>query len=57
LAGVVPGGVIVIVTIGLLLALVLALIDELRARGQSLTGWAVVIVCVVLLWGRLGGLA
>lgn len=32
-------------------ALILALADELRSRGQSLTGWAVVFVCIALLWG------
>ena len=34
-------------------ALVLALVDELRAKGQSVLGWAVVFLCVALLWGRL----
>ena len=34
-----------------LVALILALVDELRARGQSLAGWAVTFVCVGLLWG------
>ena len=37
-----------------LVALILALVDEFRARGQSLTGWAVVLVCVSLLWGNIG---
>jgi hypothetical protein len=37
-----------------LVALILALVDEFRAQGQSLTGWAVVLVCVGLLWGNLG---
>ncbi len=41
-------------TILVIIALVLALIDEFRAKGQSLTGWAVVLVCVALLWGHLG---
>lgn len=36
-----------------LVALVLALIDEFRARGQSLTGWAVVFLCAAHLWGQL----
>jgi drug/metabolite transporter superfamily protein YnfA len=40
-------------TILILVGLLLALVDEFRARGQSLTGWAVVFVCVALLWGRL----
>jgi hypothetical protein len=34
-----------------LVALILALVDEGRARAQSLTGWAVVLVCIGLLWG------
>lgn len=37
-----------------LVALILALVDEFRAQGQSLTGWAVVLVAVGLLWGNLG---
>lgn len=36
-----------------IVALVLALVDEFRASGQSLLGWAVVFVCLALLWGRL----
>ena len=40
-------------TILVLIALVLALVDEFRAQGRSLTGWAVVLVCVSLLWGNL----
>lgn len=36
-----------------LFALLLALIDEFRAQGQSLTGWAVVLLAVSLLWGKL----
>jgi drug/metabolite transporter superfamily protein YnfA len=41
-------------TLLVIVALVLALIDEFRANGQSLTGWAVVFVCLSLLWGNLG---
>ena len=41
-------------TILFVVALILALVDEFRAQGQSLTGWAVVLVCVGLLWGNLG---
>ncbi len=41
-------------TILFVIALILALIDEFRAQGQSLTGWAVVFVCLGLLWGNLG---
>lgn len=33
--------------------LVLALIEEFQAQGRSLLGWAVVLVCVALLWGNL----
>lgn len=33
-------------------ALLLALIDEFRSQGQSLTGWAVVLVCLGLLYGQ-----
>ncbi len=36
-----------------LVALVLAAFDLLDARGRSLLAWAVVLVCVALLWGRL----
>lgn len=36
-----------------IVALILAGIDLIRSRGQSLTGWAVVLVCIGLLWGRL----
>jgi hypothetical protein len=41
-------------TILFIVALILALVDEFRAQGQSLTGWAVVFVCAGLLWGTLG---
>ena len=37
-----------------ILALLLALIDEFRAQGQSLTGWAVVAIGIGLLWGHIG---
>ena len=40
-------------TILFVVALILALIDEFRAEGKSLTGWAVVLVCIGLLWGNL----
>jgi hypothetical protein len=33
-------------------ALILALVDELQAQGRSLTGWAVVLVAIALLWSR-----
>ena len=42
-----------IVTVLFLVALILACIDEIRARGQSLTGYAVILLAVGLLWGRL----
>jgi hypothetical protein len=44
------------VTIPLVLiavAFILAAIDQIRARGQSLTGWAVIFIAIALLWGRL----
>lgn len=37
----------------IVVALILALVDEFRARGQSLSGWAIVFVCIALLWGKL----
>ena len=43
-----------LVTIALVVALVLAIIDEFRARGAGLTTWAVIIIAAVLLYGRLG---
>lgn len=42
-----------IVTILLILAVILALIEEFRTRGRSLVGWAVAIGFGVLLIGRL----
>ena len=41
-------------TLLLIVALVLALVEELRARGESLLAWAVVFMCIALLWGQLG---
>jgi hypothetical protein len=41
-------------TILFVVALILALVDEFRAQGQSLTGWAVVLVSIGLLWGKVG---
>lgn len=38
----------------IIVALILAAIDEFRAQGQSLTAWAVILVCIGLLWGHLG---
>ena len=37
----------------LLVGLLLALLEELNARGRSILGWAVVFVCLALLWGRI----
>ena len=33
-----------------LVALVLAIIEEFRARGQALVVWSVILVCAALLW-------
>jgi len=41
-------------TILFIVALILALVDEFRAQGQSLVGWAVVLIAIGLLWGHLG---
>lgn len=40
-------------TILILVALIFALVDEARAQGQSLTGWAVILIAISLLWGTL----
>jgi len=40
-------------TVVFFVALILALIDEAQAHGRSLLGWAVVAICVGLLWGQL----
>lgn len=42
-----------VVTILLVVALVLAAVDEIRARGNALTSWSAIIICVALLWGRI----
>ena len=34
-------------------ALILALFEEFRLRGQSLEGWAVVLISIALLMGKL----
>jgi hypothetical protein len=36
-----------------IVALILAVIEQIRARGQSLVIWAVILICVGLLWGLL----
>lgn len=38
----------------LVAGLILAAIDEVRAQGQSLTTWAVILLAIALLVGRLG---
>jgi drug/metabolite transporter superfamily protein YnfA len=41
-------------TLLVIVAAVLALVDEFQAQGRSLVGWAVVFICAALLWGNLG---
>ena len=41
-------------TLLIIIGLVLALFEEFQAQGRSLLGWAVVFVCIALLWGNLG---
>lgn len=40
-------------TILIVVALVLAAVDEIRAQGQALTSWGVIALSVALLVGRL----
>ena len=40
-------------TILYIVALILASIDQVRSRGQSLTGWAVILISIGLLYGVL----
>jgi hypothetical protein len=40
-------------TILYVVALILASIDQIRAKGQSLTGWACILLAIGLLWGVL----
>ncbi len=42
-----------VVTLGAIIALIIALVAEFEARGRNLVGWAVVVLCIALLWGRL----
>lgn len=42
-----------VITILLVVALILAAVDEATARGRALTSWAVIIIAGVLLYGRL----
>ena len=39
-----------ITTLLIVVALVLALVEEFQSVGRSLLGWAVVLVCIALLW-------
>lgn len=41
-------------TILIVVGLILALVDEFQAKGQSLVGWAVVLIAIALLWGKVG---
>lgn len=41
-------------TILTIIALALAVVEEFRSQGQSLLGWAVILICAALLWGSLG---
>ena len=43
-----------IVTIGLILGIILALVEEFQVQGKSLVGWAVVIGFGALLIAHLG---
>ena len=43
-----------IATVLFIVALILAIIEEVRARGESLVSWAVIAIAVGLLWGKLG---
>jgi uncharacterized protein YacL len=40
-------------TIGLIVALILAVVAQIEARGRSLLAWAAIIGFAVLLYGRL----
>lgn len=42
-----------LITVALIVALVLAAVDEVRSRGTALTSWAVIIIAGVLLYARL----
>jgi drug/metabolite transporter superfamily protein YnfA len=43
----------VIVVALILAALIIALVNELQANGRSLTDYAVILIALALLWGRL----
>ena len=36
-----------------LLALLFAVIEQIKARGESLVSWAVILIAIGLLWGAL----
>jgi len=38
-------------TIIALVALALAVVYQMEAKGRSLIGWSAILICVVLLWG------
>jgi len=33
-----------------IVALILAIVDEFRAKGQALTTWSAILICAALLW-------
>ena len=41
-------------TLLILGGLLLALVHQFQSQGRSLLGWAMVLVCLGLLWGNLG---
>lgn len=43
-----------LLVVGLIIALVLAAVDEVQAQGRSLLGWAVIVLAAALLWSKLG---
>lgn len=45
-----------ITTVFLMLALVFAGVEQIDAKGRSILAWAVILICVALLWGWLGEL-
>jgi hypothetical protein len=41
-------------TILVLVAGVLAVIEAVRSKGQSLVAWAVLLIAIALVWGKFG---
>jgi len=39
-----------ITDVAVIVALVLAAIDQVRAKGQSTTHWSIILICLALLW-------